>query len=53
LPSETWITDELLLDTRRHWSKAYGRVLSTEEALEILRNVKGLADVLWDIMPEK
>jgi hypothetical protein len=53
LPSETWITDEFLAETQRHWSEAYGRLLSADEALEILRNVKGVADVLWDIIMRK
>jgi hypothetical protein len=41
-----WISDELIVDTRRVWSAAYGRVISTDEAVEILNNVRRLADVL-------
>ena len=44
--SLAWVTDELLARTREVWSKAYGRVVSAEEAVEILRNVKSLAEVL-------
>jgi len=40
------MSDELIADTRRVWSAAYGRVISTEEAVEILNNVRRLADVL-------
>ena len=32
--------------TRRVWSKAYGRPVSTEESAEILMNVKHMAEVL-------
>jgi hypothetical protein len=42
----TWMTDELIAETRRVWSKAYGRVISDEECIEILANVKRLAEVL-------
>jgi hypothetical protein len=41
-----WMSDELMADTRRVWSVAYGRVISTDEAVEILNNVKRLADVM-------
>ena len=41
--SAAWMTDELIEDTRRIWSNAYGRVVTVEEAMEILMNVRGLA----------
>jgi hypothetical protein len=41
-----WMSDELIADTRRVWSAAYGRVISTDEAVEILNNVRRLADVM-------
>ena len=44
--SIAWISDELLAKTRRVWSKAYGRPVSTEEAVEILTNVKHMAEAL-------
>lgn len=44
--SIAWITDELIAETRRVWSPLYGRVLSTDEAVEILVNVKQFAEVL-------
>ena len=53
VPSEPWITEELLLNTQRIWSEVAGRIISADEAVEMLRNVKGLADVLWDIMQER
>ena len=40
------MSDELIADTRRVWAVAYGRVISTGEAVEILDNVRRLADVL-------
>ena len=41
-----WITQELLIETQRVWSKAYQREISVNEAVEILSNVRRLADVL-------
>ena len=41
-----WLTDERIAEARRVWSKAYGRVISDEEAIEILTNVRRLAEVL-------
>ena len=35
-----------LAEARRVWSKTYGRVISDEEAIEILTNVRRLAEVL-------
>lgn len=35
-----------IADCRRVWSRAYGRVVSDEESIEILRNVRRLAEVL-------
>lgn len=46
--SLAWISDELLARTQQVWSKAYGRPVSEEEAVEILRNVKQLAEVLLE-----
>ena len=44
--AQEWMSDELIADTRRVWSAAYGRVISADEAVEILNNVRRLADVL-------
>jgi hypothetical protein len=41
-----WITGELLADTQRVWSEAYGREVSADEAVEILGSVKRLAAAL-------
>lgn len=41
-----WITDELFAETRRVWSKSYGRVLSDEEIVEILGNVRRMAEAI-------
>jgi len=51
--SAKWITDELLLETREVWSEVYGRELTTEEAVEILINIKNLAEVLLDMKDER
>ena len=50
--SAEWITDELLEHTRKVWSKMYGRVISPDEAVEILMNVKKLAEVLMEAEQE-
>ena len=44
--SANWLTEERIAETRRVWSKAYGRVISQQEAIEILNNVRRLAEVL-------
>jgi hypothetical protein len=51
--STQWLSDEQIADTRRVWSKAYGRVISEEEAIEILTNVRGLAEILLRAEEEK
>lgn len=47
--SVSWISDDLIADTRKVWSKVYGRVLAREEAVEILMNVRRLAEVALDV----
>ena len=44
--SQTWITEELIAETRRTWSPIYGRVISDEEAVEMLTNVKQFVEIL-------
>jgi len=44
--STQWLSDERIAEARRVWSKAYGRVISDDEAMEILMNVRRLAEVL-------
>jgi len=41
-----WMSDELLAQTTDVWSTNYGRPVSEAEAVEILMNVKRLAEVL-------
>ncbi len=48
-----WLSDKRIAETRRVWSKAYGRVISEEEAVEILTNVRRLAEVLLCAEVEK
>ena len=50
--SVQWISEDLLIETRNVWSKAYSRVLSNEEAIEILMNVKRMAEVLIEMQRE-
>lgn len=51
--STQWLSDEQIAETRRVWSKAYGRVISEDEAIEILTNVRGLAEILLRAEEEK
>jgi hypothetical protein len=51
--SVAWITDELMDETRRVWSPEYGRVLSNDEVVEILTNVKHFAEMLMKINRER
>ena len=41
-----WLSEERIAEARRVWSKAYGRVIDRDEAVEILMNVRRLAEVL-------
>ncbi len=47
-----WISEGLLRETQRVWSKEYGRPLSEAEAVDILVNVKNLAEVLLLVKKE-
>jgi len=40
------LSAERIAEARRVWSKAYGRVISEDEALEVLTNVRRLAEIL-------
>ena len=44
--SAAWLSPERIAETRRIWSPAYGRVISDDEAMEILTNVRQLAQAL-------
>ena len=46
--SAAWISDALLHRTRAVWSAVAGRDVSADEAVEILINVKNLAEFLLD-----
>lgn len=41
--SAKWITDELLAETRRVWTRYLGRVVTDDEAIEMLINVRNAA----------
>lgn len=51
--SLAWITDDLLRYTQEVWSRAYGRPVSEDEAIEMLLNVKRLAEVMLKIEGRK
>ena len=42
------MTDEMIEETRQLWSQRYERDLSTEEAVEILQNIKRFAEMLLE-----
>jgi hypothetical protein len=48
LPNDAsqYYSPDMIAETQRVWSKQYGREISTDEAIEMLRNVKALARVL-------
>ena len=50
--SMAWISDDLLERTQRVWTNAYGRPVDELEAIEILMNVKQMAEVLMKAKQE-
>jgi hypothetical protein len=42
------MTDKLIEETRRVWSKGYRRIITVEEAVEILANVKNAAEAFMN-----
>lgn len=46
--SQKWITRRLIESTKRVWSKRYGRPITTEEAVEMLVNVRNFAAALLE-----
>ena len=46
--SLSWMTDELLEETRQLWSQRYEQDITTEEAIEILQNIKRFAEMLLE-----
>lgn len=51
--SLAWITDDLLHYTREVWAKALGRPVSADEAIEMLLNVRRLAELMVKAAGEK
>lgn len=47
-----WISGELLAETIALWAQTYKRQVSRDEAIEILMNVKAMAECLLDISKE-
>jgi hypothetical protein len=41
-----WVSESLFIETRRVWTRAYGREVSDCEVIEILVNVRRLAETL-------
>ena len=51
--STQWLSDERIAEARRVWSKAYGRMISDDEAIEILTNVRRFAEIVLRAEEEK
>lgn len=47
--SQAWITDELIEKHRRLWSRKYRRIITEEEAIEIIMNIKRFAEAVLNI----
>jgi hypothetical protein len=47
-PAMHWMTAELVDETIRVWSPVYGRQIDKSEAVEILRNVKALFELITE-----
>ena len=43
-----WITDELIEEHRRVWSCMYRRIITEEEAIEIIMNIKQFAETILE-----
>lgn len=48
-----WMTDELIEETREVWSKAYGREVPVDEAVEMLAGLRQLSGLLLGTMREE
>lgn len=48
-----WVSEQLLADTIDVWSRAYDRPVATEEALEILANVRRFCELLIQAKEER
>lgn len=48
-----WITDELIEEHRRVWSSRYRRIITEEEAIEIIMNIKRFAETVLDAMAQE
>lgn len=46
--SLAWVSDDAIAESQRLWSTRYGREVSEDEAIEILRNVKRFAEMLLE-----
>ena len=51
--SQAWITDDLLARTQAVWSEVAGKPVDEDEAVEILLNVKRLAETMWKAAEQK
>lgn len=51
--SLSWITEELIAEHRRVWSKYYRRPVSRAEALEIIQNLRRFAEVMLQASRER
>lgn len=48
-----WITDELIAEHQRVWSRGYGREISESEAIEIILNIVRFAEVVLEAVRQE
>lgn len=48
-----WITDELIEKHRRVWSRMYRRIITEEEAIEIIMNIVRFAEAVLEAVAQE
>jgi hypothetical protein len=51
--ADAWISDDLLTEAIAVWSRLYRRPIGTEEAVDMLQNVKRAGEVIYRIAREQ
>ena len=51
--ADAWISDDLLTEAIAVWSRLYRRPIGTEEAIEMLQNVRRAGEVIYRIAREQ
>jgi hypothetical protein len=48
-----WITEDLIAEHRRVWSSRYRRIVTEQEAIEIIMNIKRFAETVLDALAKE